>query len=179
MRVLLHTVLGAEVILESYAEVYSNQFTTGNSPFQLVQWSTVPNDKNKNQHMIPFPYNQKIITARPPLSRVNVTELLRRLLVKIENIYLFKITIIIKNMETSLKTGFAQIFSRCPKNVSCPKFGGAVANSIRLRIYRLTSSTMIRVIWDHRSWSGSSHRKCSPFCSAYAWVIFVISLILS
>ena len=28
-------------------------------------------------------------------------------------------------MGTSLKTGFAQIFSRCPKNMSCPKFGGA------------------------------------------------------
>ena len=26
-----------------------------------------------------------------------------------------------------LKTGFAQIFSRCPKNLSCPKFGGAAA----------------------------------------------------
>ena len=30
-------------------------------------------------------------------------------------------------METSLKTGFAQIFSRWPKNLSCPKFGGAAA----------------------------------------------------
>ena len=30
-------------------------------------------------------------------------------------------------MKTSLKTGFAQIFSRCPKNLSCPKFGGAAA----------------------------------------------------
>ena len=30
-------------------------------------------------------------------------------------------------METSLKTGFAQIFSRCPKNLSCPKFGGGGA----------------------------------------------------
>ena len=30
-------------------------------------------------------------------------------------------------METSLKTGFAQIFSRCPKNLSCPKFEGAAA----------------------------------------------------
>ena len=30
-------------------------------------------------------------------------------------------------METSLKTGFAQIFSRCPKNMSCPKFEGAAA----------------------------------------------------
>ena len=27
-------------------------------------------------------------------------------------------------METSLTTGFAQVFSRCPKNLSCPKFGG-------------------------------------------------------
>ena len=30
-------------------------------------------------------------------------------------------------METSLKTGFPQIFSRCPKNLSCPKSGGAAA----------------------------------------------------
>ena len=30
-------------------------------------------------------------------------------------------------METSLKPGFAQIFSCYPKNLSCPKFGGAAA----------------------------------------------------
>ena len=30
-------------------------------------------------------------------------------------------------MVTSLKTDFAQIISRCPKNLSCPKFGGAAA----------------------------------------------------
>ena len=30
-------------------------------------------------------------------------------------------------METSLKTGFAQIFSCCPKKLSCPNFGGAAA----------------------------------------------------
>ena len=30
-------------------------------------------------------------------------------------------------METSLKPGFAQIFSCCPKNLSCLKFGGAAA----------------------------------------------------
>ena len=30
-------------------------------------------------------------------------------------------------METSLKTGLAQIFSCCPKNLSCPKLGGAAA----------------------------------------------------
>ena len=32
-------------------------------------------------------------------------------------------------METSLKTGFAQIFSCCPKNLSCPKFGRPAAPS--------------------------------------------------
>ena len=30
-------------------------------------------------------------------------------------------------METSSKPGFVQIFSCCPKNLSCPKFGGAAA----------------------------------------------------
>ena len=30
-------------------------------------------------------------------------------------------------METSVKTGFAQIFSCCPKTLSCPNFGGAAA----------------------------------------------------
>ena len=30
-------------------------------------------------------------------------------------------------METSLKTGFAQVFSCCPKNLSCPNFGGGAA----------------------------------------------------
>ena len=29
-------------------------------------------------------------------------------------------------METSLKTGFAQISSRCPKSLSCPNFGGGL-----------------------------------------------------
>ena len=58
--------------------------------------------------------------ARQTLSRVNVTGLLRRLQVKIENIYLFKI--LIKHGDV-----FAQIFSCCPKNLSCPKFGGAAA----------------------------------------------------
>ena len=31
------------------------------------------------------------------------------------------------NMETSLKASLAQIFSCCPKILSCPKFGGAAA----------------------------------------------------
>ena len=76
MHVLPHTVQGAEVILESYAQVYYNQFTTGNSPFQLVQWSTVPNNKK----------NEK--------------------------------------METSLKTGFAQIFLLLPQKSALLKLWG-------------------------------------------------------
>ena len=77
--------------------------------------------------MIPWLITRNSSRAWQPLSRVNVTGLLRRLQVKIENIYLFK-TLIKKNMETSLKAGFAQIFSCCPKNLSCPKFGGAAAS---------------------------------------------------
>ena len=30
-------------------------------------------------------------------------------------------------MKTFLKAGFAQIFSCCPKKLSCPKFGGGGA----------------------------------------------------
>ena len=47
-------------------------------------------------------------------NRCDVTGLLRRLQV---NIQVFIMT-------TSLKTDFAQIFSRCLKTLSCPKFGG-------------------------------------------------------
>ena len=36
-------------------------------------------------------------------------------------------------METSLKTGFAQIFSYCPKALSCSNFGGAAAPSLQSR----------------------------------------------
>ena len=75
------------MILESYAEVYSNQFTTRNSQIQLLQCRTILKKyKYVNEHMIPFPKN--IITrntsrASQPLSRVNVTGILRRLQVKI------------------------------------------------------------------------------------------------
>ena len=58
-----------EMILEKYAEDYSNQYTTGKSPFQLVQFTTVLNNKKLSnnryvsQHMIPFPNKQKLITC--------------------------------------------------------------------------------------------------------------------
>ena len=47
--------------------------------------------------------------------------------VKIKNIYIYFFKIIKQNMETSLRTGFAQIFSCYAKNLSCPKFGGTAA----------------------------------------------------
>ena len=72
------------MILESYAEVYSNQFTTGNSPFQLVQYRTIL----KRIQIFKSTYDTLPLTrnssrARKPLSRVNVTEILRRLQGKI------------------------------------------------------------------------------------------------
>ena len=88
-----------------------------------VQCSTIKNYKYVNQQMIPFPITRNSSRAKQPLwlSRENVTGLLRWLQdffqIKIENICLFKL--IKKNTETSLKNGFAQIFS------CCPKFGGA------------------------------------------------------
>ena len=111
------------MILESYAEVYSNQFTTGNSLHQLVQRRTVPNNR-RNQHMIYLSLiTRNSSRARQPLSRVNVTGLLCRLLVKIENIYLFKI-MVIKNMETSLKNWLCPNFLLRPKKSELPKIWG-------------------------------------------------------
>ena len=81
---LQHSVLRAEMILESYAEVYSNQFTTRNRPIQLVQCRT---KKNTNT-VCKSTYDTLALTrnsssARQPLSRVHVTGILRRLQVKI------------------------------------------------------------------------------------------------
>ena len=73
---------------------------------------------------------------------MNVTGLLRRLQVKIENIYLFKI--LIKKHENVFK--------------SCPKFGGAAAplapparTPMSARIVGLTSSLMIVQVNPHVS----------------------------
>ena len=84
----------------------------------------MPKDKKKLSIRYPSLINRNSSRSWRPLSRVNITGLLRGLQVKIENIYLFKI--LIKKMTTSLKAGFAQIFSCCPKNLSCPKLGGGV-----------------------------------------------------
>ena len=51
-------------------------------------------------------------------------------------------------MQTSLKTGFAQIFSCCPNNLSCPKFGGAaapLAPPARTPMFTLISTSILPV----------------------------------
>ena len=68
------------MILESYAKFILINSQTGNKPCQPVQCSTVPN--NKKTTII-----YKLLMMLP-LSRVNVTGLLRRLQV---NIQVFKI----------------------------------------------------------------------------------------
>ena len=44
--------LRPEMILESYAEVDCDQFTTENTLHQLVQCSTVPNNKPETHHLL-------------------------------------------------------------------------------------------------------------------------------
>ena len=94
---------------------------------EIAHCSTVPNDKKKLSIWYASLIDRNSSRAWQPLSRVNVTGLLRRLQVKIENIYLFKI--LIKKHENVFKSWLclAQIFSCCPKNPSCSKVGGAAA----------------------------------------------------
>ena len=55
-------------------------------------------------------------------------------------------------METSLKTGFAQIFSCCPKNLSCPNFGGAAAPLAHpARTPRARCSEKRRALWSSQN----------------------------
>ena len=89
---------------------------------EIAHCSTVP-DNEKNQHMIPFPYNHA--ETRHVLGShclVSVTGLLRRLQVKIGNIYFFKI--IIKTCRRLSKLVLPKFSRAAPKNLSCPKFGG-------------------------------------------------------
>ena len=117
--------------MRKFIPINSRPERAHSSQCSAVQCSTIKNYKYVKQQMILFPITRNSSRVRQPLwvSRENVTALLRWLQdlfqIKIENICLFKL--IKKNMETSLKTGFAQIFSCCPKNLSCPKLGGAAA----------------------------------------------------
>ena len=55
-------------------------------------------------------------------------------------------------METSLKSGFAQNFSRCPKNLSCPKiWGGSPPRPVRLCLQLIFTVLFIYIsvlIWN-------------------------------
>ena len=68
----------------------------------------------------------------------NVTGLLRLLQV---NIQVFKI--IKWTWRRPLKTGFAQISSRCPKNLSCPDFGGGCSPPCPPRPIRLSKTQLL------------------------------------
>ena len=69
-------------------------------------------------------------------------------------------------METSLKAGFAQIFSCCPKNLSCPKFGGAAAPlappaRTPMRTNKFSSTVLVRSegSWELETYFIASHKK--------------------
>ena len=72
--------------------------------------------------MIPFLITRNSSRSRQPLSHVNVTGLLRRLQVKIENIYLFKI--IIKKHGNVFKNWLWPNFFLLPKKSELPKILG-------------------------------------------------------
>ena len=62
-------------------------------------------------------------------------------------------------MKTSLKAGFAQIFSCCPKNLSCPKFGGAAAPLAPPGPYAYEARDLVKICFEGR-------RPCVPFKTA-------------
>jgi len=70
-------------------------------------------------------------------------------------------------METPLKTGFAQFFSCCPKNLGCPKFGRAAAPLAppartpmqwRKSIFKLGKEDMIHMISNVEGESGDGEQ---------------------
>ena len=65
-------------------------------------------------------------------------------------------------METSLKTGFAQIFSCCPKNLSCPKCGGAPAPLARTPMRRFLKILKIKKLTDVKNGSEYIGKKGNP-----------------
>ena len=93
--------------------------------------------------MIPFPYKQKLTTCLATT-------------VSCECKYLSLQNTNKKNMKTSLKAGFAQIFSCCPKNLSCPKFGGGCSPPRPPRPVRLWTLVHSRAVLNIEKISSSS-----------------------
>ena len=109
-----------------------------NSRLEIAYCSTVPNDKKKIS-ILPFPYKQKLITCLATTVSCECNWSLRRLQVKIENILIF-------------------FFSCCPKNLNCPKFGGAAAPLAPLA--RTPMDTAYSGLWPETY----SRKELFPFC---------------
>ena len=96
------------------------KFIVINSRLEIAHCSEAPNDKKKISIWYPSLITRNSSRAWQPLSRVNVTGLLRRLQVKIENIYLFK-TLIKKKHGNVFKSWLCPNFLLLPKNSELPK----------------------------------------------------------
>ena len=98
------------------------KFIVINSRLEIAHCSNAPNDK-KNQHMIPFPYNQKLISCLATTVSCECNWIiLSRLQVKIENIYLFKT--LIKKHGNVFKSWLCPNFLLLPKKSELPKIWG-------------------------------------------------------
>ena len=78
-------------------------------------------------------------------------------------------------METSLQTGFAQIFSCCPKKLSCPKFVGAAAPLRPLGRYAY-GSIDIKFIFDNARLGLSSSANNLQTADVALRVVFLLFL---
>ena len=78
-------------------------------------------------------------------------------------------------METSLKTGFAQIFPCCPKNLSRPKFGGGGCSPPRPpRPVRLCEKELNRASRSVKEWKFSNGElDCSLACRESLFLLHV------
>ena len=89
---------------------------------EIAHCSTVPTTIKKLSIWYSSIKKRNLSRAWQPLSRVNVTGLLRRLQVKIENIYLFKI--LIKKHENVFKSWLCPNFLLLPKKSELPEIWG-------------------------------------------------------
>ena len=75
-------------------------------------------------------------------------------------------------METSLKTGFAQIFPCCPQNLSCSNFEGAVTPGYLHERFQYRTKTQQRVTRQNKDLACSA----DVFWVGETLIVFVILL---